>query len=396
MKQVAVIGAGPAGLIAAEYLSARGFRVTVYDRKKSPARKFLLAGRGGLNITHSEPLGDFLERYSEAKNFLTPHINVFTPEILRIWCHELSEETFIGSSGRVFPRSLKASPLLRSWLKRLEAQSVSFLPEHLWQGWSKDGDILINGSAVKADAVMLALGGASWPELGSDGSWTDYLKAQSVNIVSLRPANCGFSVDWSDHLRGKFSGTPLKSIALRHQGRTVPGEIMIDRDGIEGGAIYALSAQLRDEIAGHGKAILTIDLKPSLERESILQKLSTPRKRASLSSFLQKSLNLPPLATALLYEADRNLPSLDNAALAALIKDLPLTLQSPFPIRRAISTAGGIALDEVNHGLMIKKIPGVFAAGEMLDWEAPTGGYLLQACFATGMAAAKGIEDYLS
>lgn len=395
-KTVAIIGAGPAGLIAAQNLSAQGYAVTVYERGKAPGRKFLLAGRGGLNLTHSEPLPHFLERYGTAKAFLEPHIMSFTPDDLRAWCHDLGIETFVGSSGRVFPKSLKASPLLRAWLRRLADQGVTFKPGSIWKGWSAEGELLINDEHIKCDAVLLALGGASWPELGSDGHWRDLLMAQNIKVTPFAPSNCGFHIGWSDHLRGKFSGAPLKSIALSHKDERIAGEIMIDAEGIEGGAVYALSAHIRDTIAAQGDAIVLLDLKPAMTIEDITAKLSAPRKRASFSTYLQKTLNLSPLAIAIVYEAARDAANLPPEKLAAHIKAIPLACTAPFPIRRAISSAGGISLDELTPDLMIEKMPGMFVAGEMLDWEARTGGYLLQACFATGAAAARGITRFLA
>lgn len=400
MKRVAIIGAGPAGLFAAEYLSAKGFAVTVFDKKKAPARKFLLAGRGGLNLTHSEPVEDFVGRYGAASEFLSPAIGSFTPSDLRRWSGELGQETFVGSSGRVFPKSLKASPLLRVWLARLTERNVAFRFGMDWQGWDKDRHIVFksldgNIEAVEADAVLLALGGASWPELGSDGRWIAPLQERSIAVAPLLPSNCGFACAWSDYFRTRFAGTPLKSIVITAGGRTVRGEAMIDKDGIEGGAIYALSPAIRDEIVGSGHKVITLDLKPGLGLQEIERRLSASRRRQSFSTFVQKSLGLPPVAIALLHEVSRDISSLPQKKQAALVKSLPLTLTAPFPIERAISSAGGILLRELDENYMLTKIPGLFAAGEMLDWEAPTGGYLLQACFSTGFTAACGIERYL-
>lgn len=400
MARIAIIGAGPAGLIAAERLSAKGHAVTIYERKKSPARKFLLAGRGGLNITHSEALPSFLERFGGAREFLEPAIEDFTPDAMRDWCKGLGEETFIGSSGRVFPKSLKASPLLRAWLRRLQANGVEFKFQSLWRGWDHENRPAIAGpegeSAITCDAFLLALGGASWPELGSDGTWAGLLSTRGVSVKRFKPANCGFHLAWSEFLKTKFSGAPLKSISVTAQGRIVAGEVMIDANGIEGGAIYALSSTIRDMIEREGSAEIFVDLKPALPLQAITDKLSTPRKRLSFSTYLKKALNLSPLAIALLHETDKNVAARDAHEIAALLKSLPLRLTAPFAVERAISTAGGIALDELDGNFMFRKLPGVFAAGEMLDWEAPTGGYLLQASFATGAAAAVGIERWLS
>ena len=382
MPSVSVIGAGPAGLFAAEILSRAGLAVTVHDRMASVGRKFLMAGRGGLNLTHSEPLERFLERYGPARDFLAPCIEAFPPAALRDWAAGLGQETFVGSSGRVFPTALKASPLLRAWLKRLSDQGVAFRLGSEWRGWEQED---------ASDATLLALGGASWPRLGSDGGWTAKLAARGVEITPLQPANCGFQTAWSAFFKERFAGQPLKNIALSFAGRTRRGEAMVTGAGLEGGAVYAFSAPLREAIAREGKAVLLIDLSPDRSASDLIRLLGKPRRAQSDSGFLRKSLALPPVAINLLREAAG--PSLPDRpeALAGLVKAVPITLLAPAPIGRAISSAGGIALSELDPGFMIRRLPGVFAAGEMLDWEAPTGGYLLQACFATGRAAALGI-----
>jgi hypothetical protein len=395
-----VIGGGPAGLMAAETLAAGGVAVTVYDRMPNVGRKFLMAGRGGLNLTHSEPLERFLARYGAARPRLAPAIEALPPSALRAWCEELGQPTFVGSSGRIFPKAMKASPLLRAWLARLASLGVAFALRHRWTGWSEDGALRFEAphSAIvesRPAATILALGGASWPRLGSDGGWAGILRARGVEVVALRPANCGFAVGWSPHFRERFAGTPLKGIALTFAGRTVRGEAMITRGGIEGGAVYALSGAIRDALA-RGEAVLaTIDLRPDLASADLARRLSAPRGRQTASNFLRKAAGLAPVAIGLLHEAARPLPTAPDA-LAALIKRLPLRPLPPSPIARAISTAGGIALDELDARLMLKRLPGVFAAGEMLDWEAPTGGYLLQACFATGRAAALGALRWIA
>ncbi|MGJ4939734.1 NAD(P)/FAD-dependent oxidoreductase [Bradyrhizobium sp. HKCCYLS1011] len=402
-NHIAIIGAGPAGLMAAEVLAEGGAAVTVYDAMPSPARKFLMAGRGGLNLTHSEELTTFLSRYREAAPFLEAAIRAFPSERLRAWCETLGEKTFVGSSGRVFPESFKASPLLRAWLRHLDAQGVRFELRHRWTGWDELGRLQFEtptGSrAVAADAIVLALGGASWPRLGSDGAWTSILAARDVAIAPLRPANCGFSAGWSDIFRERFEGQPLKSIALSFSGRTVRGEAIITREGIEGGAIYALSAELREAIASAGAATLLIALRPDLGTQELVARLKAPRGKQSFSNFLRKALQLSPVAIGLLQEAGKaaglSPSSLPPEQLAALINGLPLKLTGTAGLARAISTAGGIALDELDAAYMIKRLPGVFACGEMLDWEAPTGGYLLQASFATGVAAGKGVLKWL-
>jgi uncharacterized flavoprotein (TIGR03862 family) len=399
---IAIIGAGPAGLIAAEHCAKAGHNVTIYDRMPNVARKFLMAGRGGLNLTHSEDFDAFLSRYRGAADFLLPHITAFTPSDLRAWCEALGEATFVGSSGRVFPKTLKASPLLRAWLKRLSSLPITFQLRHSWQGWDEEDQLVFQNADgkqihIKASATLLALGGASWPRLGADGSWVSLLAGRGIAISPLRPANSGFNVTWTQHLRDKFEGQPLKTIAVTFGDTTIQGEMVITKDGIEGGVVYALSSRLRDAIAEAGSATLHIDLRKDISHENLLARLNSGQGSASLSTFLKKAGGLSPLAIALVHEASiaHNLPIDTPAQLAAIIKSLPVTLTAPFGLDRAISTAGGIALDEVNEHLMLKKIPGVFVAGEMLDWEAPTGGYLLQACFSTGIAAAKGINDHL-
>jgi len=396
-KTAAVIGAGPAGLIAAETLARAGVAVTVYDAMPSPGRKFLLAGRGGLNLTHSEPLARFLTRYGAADPRLTHAIERFPPDALRAWADALGQETFVGSSGRVFPKAMKASPLLRAWLRRLDGMGVRFALRHRWLGWDADGRLRVAQGdreiAVAADVTILALGGASWPRLGSDAAWVDVLAARGVAIAPLKPSNCGFIVAWSEAMR-RFEGAPLKRIALAFDGHSVRGEALVTRDGLEGGAVYALSAPLRDATMRDGSATLAIDLRPDLDAAALTDKLAAPRGKQSLSNVLRKALKLPPVATALLHEATtargRPLASLSADELAALIKTVPVQLTGVQPLPGAISTAGGISFAALDDHFMLKAAPGAFAAGEMLDWEAPTGGYLLQACFATGVAAAEG------
>lgn len=391
----AVIGGGPAGLIAAEMLAQAGASVTVYDQMPSLGRKFLMAGRGGLNLTHSEEFERFVARYAEGSAALRPLIEAFRPEDLRAWCEALGQETFIGSSGRVFPKAFKASPLLRAWLARLEGLGVRFAPRHRWQGWSDEGHLTFTNASgerlvVEADATILALGGASWPRLGSDGTWTSILEDKDVAVAPLRPANMGFTLPWSDVMRERFEGEPLKRIALTFEGVTVRGEAIVAADGIEGGAVYALSARLRDAIERDGQALLHLDLRPDLSEEALAKRLDADRKGQSASTFLRKAAGLSPLGIALLRESDPRLP-VEPGALARLIKAVPLTVTGTKPLDRAISSAGGIPFSELDENLMLRRLPGVHAAGEMLDWEAPTGGYLLQAAFATGIAAAKGV-----
>lgn len=399
----AVIGAGPAGLMAAELLARAGARVVVFDGMAAPARKFLLAGRGGLNLTHSEPLPDFLARYGTAQSRLAPAIEAFPPDALRRWADELGQPTFVGSSGRVFPTTMKASPLLRAWLRRLDAQGVQLRLRHRWRGWDEQGrmcfDTATGAIRIAARATVLALGGASWPRLGSDGGWVPLLAAKGVAIAPLRPANCGFTTMWSALFADKYQGAPLKNIALSFGDRTVRGEAVITREGIEGGATYALSAPLRDAILSTGEARLLIALRPDLAVGDIAARLAKPKGKQSLSTYLRKAAGLTPVGVGLLYEAalaeGRALATLSPGELAALINAVPLRLTGVALIARAISSAGGIALDEIDDAYMLHRLPGVFAAGEMLDWEAPTGGYLLTACFATGVAAGRGAAKYL-
>ena len=387
VSTVAVIGAGPAGLMAAEVLARGGARVTVFDHMPSPGRKLLIAGRGGLNLTHSEPLEAFLGRYGAARPALEPAIRRFPPAALVAWAEGLGQPTFVGSSGRVFPRAMKASPLLRAWLARLEGLGVALRPRHRWGGWDAAGAPAFTTPqgplALRVEAVVLALGGASWPRLGSDGAWPALLP--DVPVTPLRPANCGFHVAWSGHLRARFAGTPLTRIALAFAGRSARGAAVITEAGIEGGAVYALSGAIRDAIARAGGPVtVALDLRPDLDAAALAARLDGPAGAVSLASRLRRA-GLPPVAAALLREVQGDLRPLSQR-----VKALPLRLAAPMPIERAISSAGGIAWSALDAQFMLRARPGVFACGEMLDWEAPTGGYLLQACFATGVAAAEG------
>lgn len=387
MTDVAIIGAGPAGLIAAEILSAAGKRVVVYERMPSVARKFLMAGRGGLNLTHSEDFERLLMRFRDAAPQLRPILEGFTPTDLIAWADGLGAETFVGSSGRVFPKAMKASPLLRAWLARLSAQGVEIRTRATWLGWEDDGALLFNENGEttvpRPAATLFALGGASWPRLGSDGSWRVSFEARSVEVIPFQPANVGYTVDWSEHLRTRFAGQALKNIAIRHRSRTSLGEAMITDYGIEGGAIYALTADLRTAAPTE----IRIDLRPDLRLQHVVEKLAKAKRGDTLSSTLRKALGLSPVAIALLYE--KGPPPRDPEQLTELIKSIPLTLKAPHGIDRAISTAGGVAWSAVDEHLQLRAIPNTYVAGEMLDWEAPTGGYLLQASFATGAWAAR-------
>ena len=401
--RVAIIGAGPAGLMAAEVLAEGGARVTLYDRMPSVGRKFLMAGRGGLNLTHSEDLERLLGRYGPATEHLRAAIEAFPPAALRAWSEALGQPTFVGSSGRVFPKAFKASPLLRAWLRRLGAAGVNLALRHRWVGWDARGGVLLDGPqgsvTVEADATVLALGGASWPRLGSDGAWVAPLARAGVAVAPLRPANCGFVAAWSDVFRDRFHGQPLKRIALSIGGAAVRGEAVVTQAGLEGGAVYALSAALRAAIDATGEAVVHVALRPDLTAADLMTRLAAPRARQSLSNFLRKTVKLSPVAIGLLHEATRSSPgrlaAMDCAALAGLINAVPLRLTGTAPLATAISTAGGIAFDELDPSFMLRRRPGVFAAGEMLDWEAPTGGYLLQASFATGAAAGRGALQWL-
>lgn len=411
---VAVIGGGPAGLMAAEQLAQAGYTVEVFDAMPSVARKFLLAGIGGMNITHSEDYAQFVQRYGKASATLRPWLDDFTPDTLRSWIHDLGINTFVGTSGRVFPTDMKAAPLLRAWLHRLRTQGVSFHPRHRWIGWEQNN----TGNAAdqswvfntpegdierRFKAVVLALGGASWQRLGSDGRWCPWLSAAGVAVAPLVPSNCGFEVAWSAFIKERFGGTPIKHIALaltdadgNRWGKT--GEFVVTEYGIEGSLVYALSAPLRDLILlGDNKRPprLLLDWLPNSSHEQILAKLQQPRKGLSFANVLRKKLNLPAITGTLLRECCPQLDNNDAVAVAKAIKAMPIQPHATRPIDEAISSAGGVHLDAVNEQLMLKQLPGVFVAGEMLDWEAPTGGYLLTACFATGKRAGIGAVEWL-
>ena len=384
--KAAVIGGGPAGLMAAETLARGGVTVTLFDHMPLLGRKLLLAGRGGLNLTHSEGLPAMLARYGDGGAALAPALAAFPPEALTAWCHGLGQATFVGSSGRVFPVGMKASPLLRAWLARLAALGVAVETRRRWVGWDGDGGLRFeSGAAVHPDATVLALGGASWPRLGSDGGWVAAMAG--LGVAPLRPANCGFAVAWSERFRDRFAGTPLKRIGVTFAGQRLRGEALVRAEGIEGGAIYALSAALREAVAAEGAATLHLDLRPDLDAAELTRRLGSDRGALSLSNFLRKAAGLSPVAVGLVQEALHSGSPAGN--LAALVKALPVRVLAPFPLARAISSAGGLRWDELDEQFMLRRRPGVFAAGEMLDWEAPTGGYLLQAAFSTGAAAGR-------
>ena len=397
-KQIAIIGGGPAGLMAADVLSLSGHRVTIYDSMPTVARKFLLAGKSGLNITHSEDYSLFADRFGAASSLLRAALDDFRPDDIGAWAAGLGTETFVGSSGRVFPKAMKASPLLRAWLARLEAQGVRILTRHRWSGFADDGLAFETPQGRKIaeyDAVSLALGGASYPRLGSDAAWTDWLRRKAIDIADFQPANCGFDVAWSAPFKERFGGAPLKAVTATSEAGTFPGEFVISQAGIEGSLVYAHAAALRDRLASEDKAALIIDLAPGRTAERLSRDLARQDPKASLSNRLRKGAGIEGVKAGLLREIADPATLSHPESLARWIKALPIPLLRPRPIAEAISSAGGIRWSELDDGYMLKKLPGIFVAGEMIDWEAPTGGYLLTACFATGRAAAKGMDAWL-
>ncbi|MGS0743708.1 TIGR03862 family flavoprotein [Glaciimonas sp. GG7] len=407
--KVAVIGGGPAGLMAAEILIAGGVEVCVYDAMPSAGRKFLLAGKGGMNITHAEPYTDFLSRYAGREQHIAPLLEAFGPEALRHWVQSLGIDTFIGSSGRVFPTDMKAAPLLRAWLHRLRLAGVQFHMRHRWTGWDEDGSLCFatpeGAQSIVADATVLALGGGSWARLGSTGAWVDLLKQRHITVAPLLPSNCGFNVAWSAYFQERFAGQYLKSIAIalpdfddspdKTNTFYKQGECVVSADGVEGSLIYAISARLRDRIASHGSARLHLDLLPDWSPQRVLAEVAHPRGARSWSGHLQSRLGLKGVKVGLLREFAADAFT-DPARLALTIKALPITLITARPIDEAISSAGGVIFDGLNQDLMLNAMPGMFCAGEMLDWEAPTGGYLLTACFASGRKAGLGALNWLT
>ncbi|MGO8098674.1 TIGR03862 family flavoprotein [Rhizobium leguminosarum] len=397
-KRIAIIGGGPAGLAAAELLSRSGHAVMVYDAMPTFARKFLLAGKSGLNITHSEDYARFTTRFGAASARLRPTLDAFTPDDIRDWAAGLGTETFVGSSGRVFPKVMKASPLLRAWLRRLEAQGTTLRTRHRWTGFADEGyafETPEGRSIVHCDAALLALGGASWPRLGSDAAWVPWLAGRGVEIDTFQPANCGFVVGWSGNFSERFAGEPVKSVTATSEAGTFPGEFVITGSGIEGSLVYTHTAALRDRLLNHGSAVLTLDLAPGRTIERLSRDLARQDTKSSFSNRLRKGAGLDGVKAALLRELAPERDRTDPERLVGMIKALPVPVIETRPIAEAISSAGGIRWSGIDDSYMLKALPGTFVAGEMLDWEAPTGGYLLTACLATGRAAARGIEAWL-
>lgn len=399
--RVAIVGAGPAGLMAAEIIVGSGVaEVTVFDATPSPGRKFLMAGKGGMNITHDEPFVDFVTRYGSRRARIEPFLQVFGPQQLRAWIHGLGIETFVGTSGRVFPSEMKAAPLLRAWLHRLRTRGVHFCMRHRWQGWHPEGELRFSTPSGElgfaADATVLAMGGASWPQLGSDGAWMPLLAGRGVAIAPLRPANCGFDVAWSEHFRLRHAGSPVKPVVAKAGELQQQGEFNVTENGIEGGLIYACSAILRDTLERDGRAALLLDLAPGRTLERLQADLARPRGRDSLSNHLRRRAGIEGVKAAMLRELCSPEQLASMPMLAAAIKALPLPVVAARPLAEAISTAGGVRFEGLDERLMLKDMPGVFCAGEMLDWEAPTGGYLLTACLSTGHAAGCGVKAWLN
>lgn len=403
-KSVAIVGGGPAGLMAAEVISRGNARVDVYDSMPSLGRKFLMAGKSGLNITHAEPFEKFVSRFGERRAQIEPMLRKFGPEELRDWAESLGIETFVGTSGRVFPLGMKASPLLRAWLKRLDTSGVAFHLRHRWTGViaARDGSLSIgfatpNGEViVTADAILLALGGGSWARLGSDGAWVHWLRQAGAQVEPLRPSNCGFDVAWSEHFRERFEGQPLKSVVLSFGSFRQQGEFIVTKEGVEGSLVYATSALLRDEIEAKGSAVMVLDLAPDRTHEWLAGKLSRPRGSRTLANHLEKTVGIKGVKAGLLREFLSKEDFTNVESLAHFIKNLPVPLIATRPLDEAISSAGGVGFDSLDEHLMLRSLPGVFCAGEMLDWEAPTGGYLLTACFSSGYTAGQGVLKWLN
>lgn len=401
---VAIIGGGPAGLMAAETLGQSGVHIDLYDAMPSVGRKFLMAGKGGMNITHAAPIEQFLSCYGARSSQIKPLLDIFSPAAVREWVHDLGMKTFVGTSGRVFPSDMKAAPLLRAWLQRLRRTGVNFHMRHKWNGWNENGELLFTTPqgvhTTNADAVILALGGGSWAQLGSDGTWVSILEKCNIPVEPLRPSNCGFDVGWSEHFKSRFTGHPIKSVTVTFVNaagdfQQQQGDLMVTTTGVEGSPIYALSPHLRDEIAATGTAIIYLDLMPGKDLACIVSEISYPRGSRSMASHLQSRAKIKGVKAGLLRELVPSSGFSNPMQLAAAIKSAPLQLIAPRPLQEAISSAGGVAFKALNECLMVRAMPGVFCAGEMLDWEASTGGYLLTACFASGRAAGLGALAYL-
>ena len=397
---IAIIGGGPAGLMAAEECAKAGLKPHIFERMPTPARKFLMAGKSGLNITHGEPLDKFLTRYSEGTKEIEPAVRAFTPDNIRTWADGLGTETFVGSSGRVFPKAMKASPLLRAWLQNLETLGATLHSRCHWQGWNEGSLSFKTGEGiqyVKSKATILALGGSSWPKLGADGSWLMELKKNGINATEFQPSNCGFEVNWSDHFRDRNAGEPIKNTILKFGSSSVQGDFVISKYGVEGSAIYALSSNIRKVITATGQpTTLTLDLTPDRSLERLETSLSKPRGKKSFATHLKRATGLSGVKAGLIRECLDETTRTDPVLLAAGIKALPIQLEAPRPIEEAISTAGGVMWDSIDKNLMLNSKPGTFCAGEMIDWDAPTGGYLLTACMAQGRQAARGAIKWLA
>ena len=398
-KSVVVIGGGPTGLMAAEVLSQHDVKVDVYDSMPSVGRKFLVAGKGGLNLTHSEPFEQFVSRYGKRRAQIEPLLKNFGPEELRQWARGLGIETFVGTSGRVFPAGMKTSPLLRAWLKRLNDLGVTFHLRHKWRGWNADKSLKFETpdgeKNIKADAVVLALGGGSWARLGSDGAWVNWLSQAGVKVEALKPSNCGFDVAWSPHFRAKFDGHPIKSVVLSFESFRQQGEFIVTKEGVQGSLVYAASVLIRDEIEAKGRAVISLDMAPDRSLEWLVQKLSKPRGSRSMASHLEKAVGMKGVKVGLLHEFMQKEDFANVEKLASFIKRLPIPLIAPRPLDEAISSAGGLTFESLDENLMIRVLPGIFCAGEMLDWEAPTGGYLITACMSSGRVAGEGVLKWL-
>lgn len=405
MATVVVVGGGPAGLMAAEAAVAAGANVELYDAMPSVGRKFLLAGKGGLNLTHSEPMESFLSRYGARRAFIESAITSFSPAAVRTWACNLGVETFVGTSGRVFPTDMKAAPLLRAWLHRLRQAGVRFFVRHRWCGWDEQGSLRFETPqgirVVHAQAVVLALGGGSWPSLGSDAAWVPILTMRNIPIAPLQPANCGFDLRWTDHFRKRFTGQPVKTVAITlttPEGSTTRqvGAFVITETGVEGGIIYAVSRSIQEMITSQGQALVHLDLTPDRTVERLRHDLSQSKGKRTIVTHLKRRAGLAGVKAGLLYETLSKDVLMNPARLASAIKSLPLTIVAPRPLEEVISTAGGVSFDALDTRLMVRSLPGVFCAGEMLDWEAPTGGYLLTACLATGRCAGHGAGDWIN